>query len=180
MSAVFPFPEIDAPLDADLLDAAVEASDPGASPLAIGPAVCDALALVRRSLTAGVTISFMNAVSDACEVDGLSRAALQQILTNLVRNAADAMLGQGRVFVTVEPAPDAVRLIVEHDGPGVKRAATRLSEPVSTTRPPSNGPGRSLYVTYDLAARAGGEVRLEPGRRGARFVARFAACGADI
>jgi C4-dicarboxylate-specific signal transduction histidine kinase len=85
---------------------------------------------------------------------------LEQVLHNLVRNAADAIeaSGQGnRVVVTVTADAEQVRVRVSDNGPGVPAdVLPHLFEPFYSTKPTGMGLGLPLCET--LVERFGGSV----------------------
>ncbi|MEO6225792.1 MAG: ATP-binding protein [Sphingomicrobium sp.] len=91
----------------------------------------------------------------------VERQDLDEMLGNLVENAAK--YGGGRVFVTVEPVPGAVDILVEDDGPGI--AAEQVGElftrgaRLDTTGKPGTGLG--LAIVRDVAEIYGGKIALE-------------------
>lgn len=101
---------------------------------------------------------------------------LEQVVINLVKNAAEASPRGGVVRVRLEPAADTgrgpaahVRLSVEDQGPGIEPERQKtLFEPFVTTKP--GGSGLGLYITHDIVKRHGGRLALssEPGH-GATF-----------
>jgi two-component system NtrC family sensor kinase len=98
---------------------------------------------------------------------------IQQIVVNLVVNAAQALGGRGRITIATGPGgPGRVRLAVADDGPGVPpEVARRVFEPFFTTKPEGQGTGLGLSICYQIAEEHGGTIRLEPApERGACFV----------
>jgi signal transduction histidine kinase len=102
--------------------------------------------------------------------------ALQQILVNLVQNAAQAMsdTGGGTITLGVRPAPGGVATLitVADEGPGVPREArSKVFDPFYTTKAAGVGTGLGLAVCKHLVATAGGwiEVGDGPDGRGAEF-----------
>lgn len=97
---------------------------------------------------------------------------LEQVIVNLVKNAAEALEGQddARLTLTVERRGERVRLIFADNGPGVApEVASQLFTPFVTTR--ANGLGLGLVICRDIVASFGGELDLVPAKRGATFVA---------
>ncbi|NBB65215.1 sensor histidine kinase [Pseudomonas sp. ODNR1LW] len=97
---------------------------------------------------------------------------LEQVVVNLIKNAAEAMEGQAdaRLILTVERLGGRVRLIFADNGPGVAPdVASQLFTPFVTTR--ANGLGLGLVICRDIIASFGGELDLIPSDRGAAFVA---------
>ena len=85
---------------------------------------------------------------------------LRTMVLNLLRNAAEATGGKGRVVVDVHGRGDEVELRVEDDGPGVpEEERERIFEPFFTTR--ARGTGLGLAIVRRVAEAHGGEVTVE-------------------
>jgi signal transduction histidine kinase len=99
-------------------------------------------------------------------------ARLQQVLLNLILNAADAAPSEGgRIAIDAESAPGTVRLGIEDNGGGVDPSVReRLFEPFVTTKEVGKGTGLGLAVCRGLLVAAGGSIELRDGAAGARFV----------
>jgi C4-dicarboxylate-specific signal transduction histidine kinase len=109
--------------------------------------------------------------------------SLQQVLVNLVQNAAQAMSSTqdpdagvrgNTITLSVKPAPGgiATQILVTDEGPGVKPAdRAKVFDPFFTTKAAGVGTGLGLAVCKHLVATAGGSIELGegPGGRGAEF-----------
>jgi signal transduction histidine kinase len=98
---------------------------------------------------------------------------LDQLLINLVRNAADAALETGgAVEVAWRIAAGVLELVVEDEGPGLPDPGN-LFVPFFTTK--ASGSGIGLVLSRQIAEAHGGALSLEPraGRRGARACLRL-------
>jgi signal transduction histidine kinase len=99
--------------------------------------------------------------------------ALQQVMVNLVHNAAQAMPDGGRVTVSSRLGEtDAVEVTVTDQGPGVPAdERERIFDAFYTTKAPGAGTGLGLAVCKHLIAQHDGTITVEdgPGGRGARF-----------
>ncbi len=99
--------------------------------------------------------------------------AIEQVLTNLLDNAARATPG-GTVSLTIRRERDGVAIVVEDSGPGIPPDhLSRIFEPFFTTRGTGEGTGLGLSVSLGIVQQHGGELRAEnrvPGP-GARFTA---------
>lgn len=97
---------------------------------------------------------------------------LEQVLSNLVINAVDAV-GEdgGEIAVRVESADGRVAIIVEDNGPGVSVAdAQHIFDPFYSTKAIGAGTGLGLTVVYGMVRDAGGEVAVDRSPMGgARF-----------
>jgi signal transduction histidine kinase len=90
---------------------------------------------------------------------------LNQVWTNLVDNAIDAMEGMdGRGRLTVRTARDGDRVLVEigDNGPGIpEAAAAHILEPFYTTKPVGKGTGLGLDICWRIVVqRHHGDLRF--------------------
>jgi PAS domain S-box-containing protein len=90
--------------------------------------------------------------------------ALEQIVSNLISNAADAVDTHGTIRVKVhcreEATGSVVELVIEDDGPGIAAEHMgRIFEPFYTTKK-DVGTGLGLWVTKELVERLGGTVNV--------------------
>ncbi|MDT8340545.1 MAG: ATP-binding protein [Longimicrobiales bacterium] len=134
-------------------------------------------ALVRRTLvmqrmTHGAAVEIAEVLEWTGEVPG-SAARVEQILTNLVANAVDAVEpGRGRIEVRVTRVGDGpVRVTVRDNGPGVPRElAEQIFAPFVTTKGEGAGTGLGLAISRKLAETLGGALELDAvGGPGASF-----------
>jgi len=92
---------------------------------------------------------------------------LNQVWTNLIDNAIDAVGGSGRVRLRTSCEGDGVLVEVADDGPGVpKDLQVRVFEPFYTTKGVGAGVGLGLDISYRIVVgRHGGDIRVvsEPG-----------------
>ncbi len=95
-------------------------------------------------------------------------AELNQVWTNLIHNALDAMGPEGRLTLRTSVEGDRALVEVEDTGPGVPpELQRRIFEPFFTTKPVGQGTGLGLDVSYRIVvARHGGDLRVVsvPGR----------------
>jgi PAS domain S-box-containing protein len=98
---------------------------------------------------------------------------VQQVVLNLVRNAAQAMAEkmerregeyQPRLTLRTSRRRGWIRLEVEDNGPGVSEGMReRLFEPFFTTKGVGEGTGLGLWLCWSIVVeRHGGRIRIEP------------------
>ncbi|MSR06369.1 MAG: response regulator [Gemmatimonadetes bacterium] len=104
------------------------------------------------------------------------RYELQQVILNLVTNAAHAVTDnetgrERRVVVSTGRSKDHVLLKVSDTGPGIDPAhLPNLFTPFFTTNESGEGTGLGLSISFGIAERHGGKLSVEPGTDGATFV----------
>ncbi len=132
----------------------------------VSRAVEGALLLVSARLREqGVTIDVDVSPGLAVRAE---RNRLEQVLLNLLQNAAEAMGGPGRIEVSARPEGRKAVIRVADDGPGLSpQVRDRLFTPFTTDKP--TGVGLGLVISRDLIAGFGGELVHEPTRVGAAF-----------
>ncbi len=88
------------------------------------------------------------------------RVALEQLLLNLLLNAAQAVELGGRVSVAVEREGDSVAVSVKDSGRGIpEEDLGRIAEPFFSTRP--EGTGLGLAIAQRIAQAHGRELKFE-------------------
>jgi len=125
----------------------------------------DTLLILAHKLS-GITVT-RDYAPELPEIEGWG-SELNQVWTNLLDNAADAMDGQGEISIRVERADaGGVRVTICDSGPGIPPATlSKLFEPFFTTKPPGVGTGLGLHLSHNIVVRHGGtlDVESKPGR----------------
>jgi signal transduction histidine kinase len=76
---------------------------------------------------------------------------LNQVWTNLLDNAIDAVDGKGTITIRTRRDGDWAVVEIEDDGPGIPEAVrTRIFDPFFTTKEPGRGTGLGLSTTYSI------------------------------
>ncbi|MEW5721887.1 MAG: PAS domain S-box protein [Thermodesulfobacteriota bacterium] len=102
---------------------------------------------------------------------------LNQVFTNLIINAVDAMEGQGALTLRTGVDQEAEQVFIQFQdtGKGIPREVLpHIFEPFFTTKPVGEGVGLGLSTSYSIVKRHNGmiEVESEPGR-GSTFTVRL-------
>jgi two-component system NtrC family sensor kinase len=157
----------------NLLDFARQ-RQPERTPTSIRDLIDGVLALQSYTLAPGRIEPILEIPDDLPPVP-LDRAQIQQVLVNLTLNAAQAIQtraerGTIRIVASEVVRDDSERMVrvsVIDDGPGIPEGLrSRLFVPFFTTKPPGEGTGLGLSVSFGILAAHGGTLRHEPGPNG--------------
>jgi signal transduction histidine kinase len=120
----------------------------------------DTLVMLRAKL-AGIRVE-RAFDTDLPEVWG-NAGELNQVWTNLIANAAEALDGSGAITLRVRATAEGVRVDVEDDGPGIAPdLVDRVFDPFVTTKPPGEGTGLGLNLVHGtIVERHHGSVTVE-------------------
>jgi signal transduction histidine kinase len=106
---------------------------------------------------------------------------IQQVVINLIQNAVQAMPNGGTLSLDVRQTAPWVEIDVRDTGVGIPpKNLGRIYDPFFTTKPPGEGTGLGLSVSYGIVATHKGhiDVRSEVGR-GTTFTVRLPLRGPD-
>src|SRR5947207_13595357 len=138
--------------------------------------------VIRRTLSLTSYDMKLNDITVTRELSGVlpevmgDRHGLQQVVLNLITNAAQAVAENPRERareITVSTWFDGhVHLRVADTGPGIPEdVLPSVFTPFFTTKEPGKGTGLGLSITYSIVESHGGQITLEP--RGPRGGAAF-------
>ena len=103
------------------------------------------------------------------------RKQLQQVLFNIIRNAGQAIEGEGVITINVGREDEKVKIDIKDTGPGIpKEKLSEIFNPFYTTKEPGKGTGLGLFIVRQLVERNKGKLSVdsEPGK-GAVFMLEF-------
>ncbi len=145
-------------LSESLLDFA-RVRPPEQSPVDLRTIIEEAWTLVRIDREAR-DVELVNEVPSGAEVIG-DEDRLTQVFVNLLRNAADAMNGDGKIVIAAEHEHrdecEWVTIRCADDGPGIDPdVLPRLFEPFTSTRLDAHGTGLGLAVAEGIVREHGG------------------------
>ncbi len=87
---------------------------------------------------------------------------MTQVLTNLVKNAFEAMPGEGSINIILEDTLGDVELTVKDTGCGIKEEdKAKIFEPFFTTKGPGHGTGLGLATAYGIVKMHKGQISVE-------------------
>jgi signal transduction histidine kinase len=130
-----------------------------ASEVSLHDAVESALAILRDSLERrGLEIK-VDVPTSLPPIESV-QADVEQLLLNLMNNAADAMEAGGLLTIRASKNSDGLQLSVEDTGGGIRAEhLSKIQEPFFTTKPTGNGLG--LAICRSIASQMGGRLQFE-------------------
>ena len=135
------------------------AGDETPVPVPVDAAVEEAVALLRHSdCGLAVSVDYRGAPGAAVLA---RRGNLQQVVLNVLLNAAQAMGGAGRIEVRAAAIGEGrLALSIRDTGPGIpEEHLARVFEPFFTTKQAGEGTGLGLAISYEIAQELGGTIR---------------------
>jgi signal transduction histidine kinase len=101
---------------------------------------------------------------------------LNQVWTNLIDNAADAMPDGGALAITAHNDGDDVVVSVGDTGTGIPDdVVDKIFDPFFTTKEPGKGTGLGLHTVHTIIRRVGGDITVSSSPDGTRFQVRLPA-----
>jgi signal transduction histidine kinase len=120
------------------------------------------LVMLAHKLKGGVTV-VRDYGDDVPRIEAIA-GELNQVWTNLIDNAIDAMKGTGTLRVSTRVNENGVVVEIGDTGPGMpKEVQARAFEPFYTTKGVGKGTGLGLDISRRIIVdRHGGEITIEP------------------
>lgn len=143
------------------------------TPLNLSNVIEDVLLLIKRDSLCGPEVNVsLDVPKEISEVE-IDRDRMQQVFWNLIRNALEAIKGQGRIEIKVssEVCDDqsGVSISVADDGPGIPpEDREQIFDPFFTRK--ARGSGLGLALVHSTLKAHGGKITLQEGRtKGCEF-----------
>jgi len=136
------------------------------------------LVVLRHQLKQGVSIvrEYDRTLPKVCAHPG----ELNQVWTNLIDNAVDAMNGKGELRIRTARDPNHVLVEIGDNGPGIPLdVQKRIFEPFFTTKGVGKGLGLGLDTVYRIVRNHHGEVTFKSRPGDTRFTVRLPIPGAN-
>ncbi|KMO42638.1 ATPase [Methylobacterium tarhaniae] len=127
-------------------------------------AIENVLALIQHKL--GSRIAVRKDFAGASEIR-CSPALLNQVVMNILGNAADAIPGDGTITIETAIRDDHDVIRICDTGPGVPESLReRIFEPFFTTKPVGSGTGLGLAIAYSVVQAHSGQISVESAPEG--------------
>ncbi|MEH1940906.1 MAG: ATP-binding protein [Nostoc sp.] len=122
------------------------------------------LTILGHKLKSGITLT--RDYDRSLPLISVYGSELNQVWTNLIDNAIDAMSGQGQIRIRTARENNCVLVEIANNGPAISlEIQERIFEPFFTTKGVGQGTGLGLVISYRIVEKHKGEIRLfsEPG-----------------
>jgi PAS domain S-box-containing protein len=135
------------------------------------------LIILQSKLKAGITVHREYA-GDLPPIQAYG-SELNQVWTNIIDNAIDAMAGKGTLVLRTHTDDQWVVVEIQDDGPGIpEEIQNKIFDPFFTTKSPGEGTGLGLNISHNIIAQKHqGQISVvsEPGKTcfAVRLPARF-------
>lgn len=105
---------------------------------------------IQKDLQAGLPIIASN------------QSQLQQVFLNLINNAIDAIVKDGRIDIASRQLDSNIVVHIKDNGPGIpEEYRNRIFDPFFTTKQAGKGTGLGLSVSYSIIEKLGGHITFE-------------------
>jgi signal transduction histidine kinase len=119
------------------------------------------LVLLRPKIKAGVSIK-RDYADDVPRIEAYG-SELNQVWTNIIDNAIDAMEAQGELALRTRARDSEVMVEIVDNGAGIpSELQPRIFEPFFTTKAPGVGTGLGLHIAYNIVVhKHQGQIKVE-------------------
>src|SRR5215204_4823786 len=139
------------------------------------------LVLLRPKIDSGISIE-RDYAHDVPPIEAYG-SELNQVWTNIIDNAIDAVEGQGELALRAHTVVGVVTVFIIDNGAGIPpQLQSRIFEPFFTTKAPGAGTGLGLHIAYNIIVhkhRGQIEVASKPGETRLRVVLPIHLAGGD-
>lgn len=97
---------------------------------------------------------------------------LHQAMMNIIANAEQAIKGQGTIEIRTAVVKNELEITIQDDGEGItEENLTKIGDPFFTTKPPGEGTGLGLFITFSIIEEHNGKIEvISSPDNGTRFI----------
>jgi signal transduction histidine kinase len=119
----------------------------------------NSLVILRSKLKTGISLE-RHYAEDLPRVMAYG-SELNQVWTNLIDNAIDALNRTGKITITTRKMDGGVLVEIEDSGPGIPEdVQQKLFSPFFTTKPLGKGTGLGLNISFNIIQKHKGEIEV--------------------
>jgi signal transduction histidine kinase len=130
------------------------------------------LIMLRSKLKTGITLerNYAEGMPKVMAYGG----ELNQVWTNIIANAVDAMDGQGTIKISTKQVEKWIHIEIEDTGPGIPEdVRQKLFSPFFTTKPMGKGTGLGLNISFNIIQKHKGYIDVDSKPGQTRFSVRL-------
>ena len=123
------------------------------------------LIMLRSKITSGIDLE-RNYADDLPKIQAHG-SELNQVWTNILDNAVDAIDGEGKITIRTRKKDDWIFVEIEDSGPGIPEDVQQnLFSPFFTTKPVGKGTGLGLNISFNIIQKHNGQIKVtsQPGK----------------
>lgn len=122
-----------------------------------------ALRLLRTDISSEIEV--IMDIPDELIVN-IDKQRMQQVFLNLIKNAADACDGKGKIWITAKEyitnGHDEVEILVSDNGSGIpSETLEKIFDPFYTSKDVGKGSGLGLFIVHDIIESHGGSIIVD-------------------
>ncbi len=135
--------------------------EPTAQPVSVAQEADEVLLLVGHDL-ALEKIDVKKEIDPTLPLITVDRRQFQEVLFNLLRNAAQAITAPGTIAIRAHEHEGGVRVEIEDTGSGIPPDKLgKIYDPFFTTKGPGKGTGLGLFIVRQIVERNKGRISVE-------------------
>ncbi len=123
------------------------------------------LIMLRSKITSGIDLE-RHYADDLPKIQAHG-SELNQVWTNIIDNAVDAIDGEGKITIRTRKKDDWIIVEIEDSGPGIPEDVQQnLFSPFFTTKPVGKGTGLGLNISFNIIQKHNGQIKVtsKPGK----------------
>jgi len=126
------------------------------------------LVMLRSKLKTGIVVE-RHYAGDLPKIQAYG-SELNQVWTNIIDNAVDAMEGEGTISLTTSRNGDWISVEIEDTGPGMpEEVQQKLFSPFFTTKPMGKGTGLGMNISFNIIQKHKGQIKVASRPGSTRF-----------
>jgi hypothetical protein len=142
----------------NLLNFSRVGSSTGFDEISVNKVLDDTLQLLEPQLRKSSVEIVKDYAEEVPKISG-DAGRLQQVFTNLILNARDAMFDGGKITLTTSAGAESVVVAIRDDGVGIEpENLSKIFDPFFTTKGVGDGTGLGLAVTYGIVQEHSGSI----------------------
>ncbi|HUE75267.1 MAG TPA: response regulator [Chloroflexota bacterium] len=139
----------------------------------------DTLIILRSKLRPGITVR-RDYAADLPDIQAYG-SELNQVWTNIIDNAIDAMNGKGKIVLRTRRDGAWAVVSIEDTGPGIPESIrANLFDPFFTTKEPGKGTGLGLNISHNIIQKHKGSIDVSSRPGTTRFDVRIPLTSARV